>query len=100
MKVSIVPIPSAFNVGAADARSNKKVPVIIQALLGFFSITRPTLLHVPDKTWSSPSNSGLRGQKIQRPNNSRRAGNKVRIVIIEQTIPMAPIGPRLAVLDN
>jgi len=38
----MVPIPSAFNVGAAEASSSKKVPEIIQALLGLFSITRPT----------------------------------------------------------
>ena len=41
--------------------------------------------------------TGTRGQKIQRPKTNRKAGNNVRIVIMEQTIPIAPIGPRPAV---
>ena len=100
VKVSIVPIPSAFKVGANEASSNKNAPETIHARLGFFSITLPTLLQVPDITWSSPSKLGRLGQKIQRPNSRSKAGNKVRIVNIETTIPMAPIGPRLAVLVN
>jgi hypothetical protein len=42
----------------------------------------------------------LRGQKIQRPKINRSAGKRVRIVNIDTTIPIAPIGPKPAVLVN
>ena len=35
----------------------------------------------------------MRGQKTQRPKATRRAGSKVKIVMTEQIIPIAPTGP-------
>ena len=100
MKVSTVPMPSAFNVCEVKARANKTMPVITHALRGLRPIPFPTFDHTPERTWSSPSNFGRRGQNIQRPKIKRRAGKSVKIVMTEHTIPIAPIGPSPAVFVN
>ena len=100
MNESTVPSPSALSVVEAKAKRRRMEPEISQALRGLRPIEFATFDHGPDITWSSPSLRGIRGQKIQRPKTRRSAGRSVRIVIIEQTIPIAPIGPRPAVFDN
>ena len=82
----------------ANASSNKTEPVTTQALRGLRPIELATFDQGPLITWSSPSKSGRLGQKIQRPKTNNNAGNKVKIVSIALTIPIAPMGPRPAVL--
>ncbi|CAB5052870.1 unannotated protein [freshwater metagenome] len=90
-------MPSALSVVEAKAKSKRTEPVTTHAFRGLRPIPFASFDQGPLITWSSPSKSGRRGQKIQRPKINRRAGSKVRIVIIEHTIPIAPIGPRPAV---
>ena len=73
---------------------------MIHALRGRRPIELPIFDHVPERTWSSPSNSGRRGQKIHLPKSNRSAGHNVKIVIMEHTIPIAPTGPNPAVFVN
>ena len=100
MNVSTVPIPSAFKVVEAPAKPKRITPVIIQALRGLRPMPLAIFDQEPVITWSSPSLRGIRGQNIQRPKTNNSAGSSVRIVIIEQTIPIAPIGPSPAVFVN
>ena len=50
MKVSTVPMPSAFNVVDAKAKINNTEPEITQALRGFLPMVFPTFDHIPDIT--------------------------------------------------
>ena len=100
VKVSTVPMPSALSVVEVNANANKITPVTTHAFRGLRPIVFPSFDHTPPRTWSTPSNSGRRGQKIQRPKRRSSAGKSVKIVMTEHAIPIAPIGPRPAVLVN
>ena len=50
VKVSTVPIPSAFSVVDANAKSRRTDPEITQALRGLRSMELPTFDHVPEST--------------------------------------------------
>ena len=85
--------PSVFNVVENAAKTTSRRPVAIHALRGFLSTKFPTFAQVPVNCASTSSKRGIRGQKIQRPNKTKNAGNKVTIVITATTTPIAPIGP-------
>ena len=98
MNESVVLSPSVFKVLIARAaRINSSAP-LTHRVFGFRTTAgakRPHMPCVAMSVWWSLR--GLRGQKIQRPQTTSRAGRTVSMTMTVHAIPMAQTGPRLAV---
>ena len=97
---SIVESPVAFKVEEKPARTIKTTVAPTQYLRGLRAVAAPTLAQAPVNFSSASPKRATFGQNIQRPKITSNAGSRVRIVIIEQMIPIAPTGPSPRLLFN